>query len=90
MFDTHDKEQNGSLSKLEIGELLKEMGLEFTQDELTFLIGKNDDDKNGTLSFGEFREIMGKSSVAKELDYVAFSRVTESRKSRSSSYDHEK
>ncbi|XP_077987328.1 uncharacterized protein LOC144441933 [Glandiceps talaboti] len=59
-FDKFDKDGNGKITAQELGAVLRSLGQNPTEDELTDLISKFDVDGNGTIEFSEFSAKMSK------------------------------
>jgi len=57
-FAGFDTDCSGSISELELGELLKIAGLEVDDGQLEEILKSADTDHNGTLSFPEFKALM--------------------------------
>lgn len=57
-FSLFDHDENGSISAVELGEVLKALGQNPTKNELTDMINEVDVDGNGTVEFAEFVILM--------------------------------
>ncbi|KAH3713110.1 calmodulin-beta-like [Dreissena polymorpha] len=55
MFDQMDKNGNGKVSKEEMGKLLRSMGVQMTGEELEAAMKKIDTNKDGQISYSEFK-----------------------------------
>ena len=53
-----DKNSDGKISTKELGTLMRSLGQNPTEKELIDMIRKVDEDKNGTIDFIEFKELM--------------------------------
>ena len=53
-FDKYDADGSGSIDKEELGELIKELGNELTDDELTNALKSLDVNKDGVIDLEEF------------------------------------
>ncbi|KAG9131595.1 hypothetical protein Leryth_015153 [Lithospermum erythrorhizon] len=70
IFRSFDRNNDGSLTQLELGSLLRSLGLKPSPDQLEALIQKADTNSNGLVEFSEFVAL-----VAPELpSKVAFTR----------------
>ncbi|EFH58523.1 hypothetical protein ARALYDRAFT_477546 [Arabidopsis lyrata subsp. lyrata] len=54
IFRSFDQNKDGSLTELELGSLLRSLGLKPSQDQLDTLIQKADRNSNGLVEFSEF------------------------------------
>lgn len=54
MFERYDSDQSGSISALELGKLLADLGERLSTEELKEVLSSLDVDANGQVSFGEF------------------------------------
>ncbi|KAK4362790.1 hypothetical protein RND71_018031 [Anisodus tanguticus] len=54
IFQSFDRNNNGSLTQLELGSLLRSLGLKPSNDHLEDLIQKADRNSNGLIEFSEF------------------------------------
>ncbi|KAL6515113.1 putative calcium-binding protein cml18 [Orobanche hederae] len=54
IFRSFDRNNDGSLTELELGSLLRSMGLKPSPDQLEALIEKADTNNNGLVEFSEF------------------------------------
>ncbi|XP_010558635.1 PREDICTED: probable calcium-binding protein CML18 [Tarenaya hassleriana] len=54
IFRSFDQNKDGSLTELELGSLLRSLGLKPSQDQLDALIQKADRNNNGMIEFSEF------------------------------------
>ncbi|KAF2306686.1 hypothetical protein GH714_020439 [Hevea brasiliensis] len=54
IFRSFDRNKDGSLTQLELGSLLRSLGLKPSEDQLEALIQKADKNSNGMIEFSEF------------------------------------
>lgn len=54
IFRSFDRNKDGSLTQLELGSLLRSLGLKPSEDQLDALIQKADTNSNGLIEFSEF------------------------------------
>lgn len=54
IFRSFDRNNDGSLTQLELGSLLRSLGLKPSAEQLDALIGKADTNSNGLVEFSEF------------------------------------
>jgi calmodulin len=59
-FQAFDKDGNGSISLSEINEVLRALKKDFTEQQLTQIINKYDENGDGEIDFGEFTNMMKK------------------------------
>lgn len=59
-FELVDKDKDGFLSPIEIRRMLKDLGEDVTDAELAEIMRDNDKDKDGKLSFDEFKAMMAR------------------------------
>ncbi|KAL0922217.1 hypothetical protein M5K25_006187 [Dendrobium thyrsiflorum] len=57
VFATFDSDGDGFISKVELAESLKRLGLTTTRDEVTSMMEKADINNDGLIDFNEFREL---------------------------------
>lgn len=68
VFTSHDKNQDRQLLRSEFGELFKvEFKQDLTEDEIDMLFEEWDVDRDGTISFEEFRNLVSRFSRSSEL-----------------------
>lgn len=60
-FDSFDLNHDGFVSDVELGQMFKSMGEEFTEKELKEMIEAIDEDQSGDVDFYEFLKMMTKS-----------------------------
>mmetsp|Transcript_1908 Transcript_1908/g.2677 ORF Transcript_1908/g.2677 Transcript_1908/m.2677 type:complete len:160 (-) Transcript_1908:708-1187(-) len=60
MFNLADKDKNGSISKEQLGDLLRTIGINASEEEISMMVGEIDDDINGRIGFDEFAAAMSK------------------------------
>lgn len=65
-FSLFDHDDNGSISAVELGEVLSSLGQNASENELRDMINEIDEDGNGTVEFLEFLILM--TSKVKEID----------------------
>ena len=61
-----DKDGDGSITTKELGVVMKSLGQNPTEDELTDMINEIDEDGNGTVDFDEFLSMMIKKASCKD------------------------
>ncbi|CAN1173590.1 Probable calcium-binding protein CML17 [Linum perenne] len=71
IFRSFDRDSDGSLTQLELGSLLRSLGLNPSPDQLDALIKSADTNSNGTVEFSEFLalvapDLVGKNSAEEE------------------------
>ena len=59
-FSLFDKDGDGTISTKELGTVMRALGQNPTEAELTDMINEVDQDKNGTIDFNEFLRLMEK------------------------------
>lgn len=57
-FKMFDRDGDGTITEKELGIVMRQLGLNPTEDELKEMIDEVDDDGNGEISFPEFLTIM--------------------------------
>lgn len=57
-FGLFDQDGDGRISALELGAVLSNLGKQATKEELEDMINEVDHDKNGTIEFEEFLQLM--------------------------------
>eukprot|EP01039_Chlorochromonas_danica_P020033 gene20033-24368_t len=60
IFNLVDRDGGGSISKLELAELLETLGIDADVEEIDRMIAEIDQDGNGTIDFDEFVAVMAK------------------------------
>lgn len=63
IFTSFDRNHDGSLTQLELGSLLRSLGLKPSQDEIDALIQKADTNSNGLIEFSEFAALVAPEVV---------------------------
>jgi calmodulin len=58
LFDTVDADRSGTVSTGELGELLRQLGYNPSEEQLTQLVAAVDDDNSGNLNFDEFVQLI--------------------------------
>ncbi|KAK4238776.1 hypothetical protein C8A03DRAFT_33172 [Achaetomium macrosporum] len=66
VFEIFDKDGTGDITAAELGNVMKELGLNPSDEELQDLINEVDTNKDGVISFDEFLALM--SQTVKEVD----------------------
>ncbi|KAK3305871.1 uncharacterized protein B0T15DRAFT_213250 [Chaetomium strumarium] len=66
VFEIFDKDGTGDITADELGNVMKELGLNPSEEELQDLINEVDTNKDGVISFDEFLALM--SQTVKEVD----------------------
>ncbi|KAJ9136955.1 EF-hand [Coniochaeta hoffmannii] len=66
VFDLFDKDHTGDITADELGEVMKGLGLNPSESELHDLIAEADVNKNGSIDFHEFLNMMART--VKEVD----------------------
>ena len=71
-FSLFDKNGDGSISEVELGEIMKSLGQKPTLQELRDMIHEVDTDNNGTIDFKEFLVLMERQvgSGDKDTEYM--------------------
>ncbi|CAN1256597.1 Probable calcium-binding protein CML17 [Linum perenne] len=65
IFRSFDRDSDGSLTQLELGSLLRSLGLNPSPDQLDALIKTADTNSNGTVEFSEFLALVAPDLVRK-------------------------
>merc|ERR1711871_944115 len=65
-FSLFDEDGGGSISADELGEVMRSLGQDPTEEELTDLVNEVDTDGNGEIDFEEFCVMMNKMTDAHE------------------------
>ena len=60
IFNLVDKDQGGSISNDELGELMDTLGIRTTQEDIDLMIQEIDEDSNGEIDFDEFVAVMSR------------------------------
>eukprot|EP01036_Dinobryon_divergens_P024109 gene24108-32526_t len=60
IFNLVDKDGGGSISKVELGELMETLGIEATQEDIEAMIAEVDKEGSGEINFEEFVEVMSR------------------------------
>ncbi|KAK4132102.1 EF-hand [Trichocladium antarcticum] len=66
VFEIFDKDGGGDITAAELGEVMRELGLNPSAEELQDIVNEADLDKDGVISFDEFLALMSQS--VKEVD----------------------
>ena len=76
-FAYFDQDGNGSITVEELGEVLNQMGQNPTEQELKDMISEVDADRNGTIEFSEFIDMMSRQQreVSDVIIYLHSNRV---------------
>lgn len=64
IFSRFDRDQDGSITELELGSLLRSLGLKPDCHQLDALLKRADTNSNGYIEFGEFVALVGPEMVA--------------------------
>ncbi|KAJ8631971.1 hypothetical protein MRB53_025307 [Persea americana] len=70
IFRTFDRNNDGSLTQLELGSLLRSLGLKPSSDQLDALIQKADTNSNGLIEFSEFVALASPELVPEKSPYT--------------------
>ena len=57
-FDLFDKNQDGTIDQDELGDVFRSLGQHYTEAELAEMIAETDNDRSGSIEFGEFLQLM--------------------------------
>lgn len=68
VFAIFDKDNSGNITAAELGEVMKSLGLNPTEDELRDMVNEIDADQNGTIDFEEFIQLMSHTVGPSNLD----------------------
>lgn len=66
IFYKFDRNGNGSLTELELGSLLRSLGLKPNQQQLEALLQKADTNNNGLIEFQEFIDLLAPELISNE------------------------
>ncbi|KAG5617471.1 hypothetical protein H5410_017295 [Solanum commersonii] len=69
IFRSFDRNNDGSLTQLELGSLLRSLGLKPSNDQLEDLIQKADRNSNGLIEFSEFVALVAPELIAAKCPY---------------------
>lgn len=69
IFRTFDRNEDGSLTQLELGSLLRSLGLKPSSDQLETLIQKADTNSNGLVEFSEFVALVAPELLSTKSPY---------------------
>jgi len=58
MFKSIDKDQSGTLEKDEIKKFVEDNKVNFSKDELNYLVKKIDSDNSGSVDLNEFKKAL--------------------------------
>lgn len=70
IFRSFDRNNDGSLTQLELGSLLRSLGLKPSPDELENLINKADTNNNGLIEFSEFVGLVSPEILSAKSPYT--------------------
>lgn len=70
IFRTFDKNNDGSLTQLELGSLLRSLGLKPSSEQLDALIQKADTNNNGLVEFSEFVALVAPELLQAKSPYT--------------------
>ncbi|XP_010273771.1 PREDICTED: probable calcium-binding protein CML18 [Nelumbo nucifera] len=70
IFRSFDRNNDGSLTELELGSLLRSLGLKPSQDQLDSLIQKADMNSNGLIEFSEFVALVSPDLLCTKSPYT--------------------
>lgn len=69
IFSRFDRDQDGAITELELGSLLRSLGLKPNGSQLEALVQRADTNANGYIDFDEFVALIGPEMVATALPY---------------------
>ncbi|XP_022731860.1 probable calcium-binding protein CML11 [Durio zibethinus] len=69
IFRSFDRNNDGSLTQLELGSLLRSLGLKPSPDQLEALIQKADTNSNGLVEFSEFVALVAPELLSEKSPY---------------------
>ncbi|KAF8154579.1 anthrax edema factor in complex with calmodulin and pyrophosphate [Crassisporium funariophilum] len=67
-FSLFDKDNDGTITSNELGTVMRSLGKTPTDSEIQEMIKEVDQDRNGTIEFAEFIEMMGRKTHAEGLE----------------------
>ncbi|KAL0288872.1 UNVERIFIED_CONTAM: putative calcium-binding protein CML18 [Sesamum angustifolium] len=70
IFRSFDRNNDGSLTQLELGSLLRSLGLKPSPDQLEALIQKADTNSNGLVEFSEFVSLVAPDLLPAKSPYT--------------------
>ncbi|KAK1368251.1 putative calcium-binding protein CML18 [Heracleum sosnowskyi] len=70
IFRSFDRNNDGSLTQLELGSLLRSLGLEPSRDQLETLIQRADKNSNGLIEFSEFVGLVAPQLLPEKSPYT--------------------
>ncbi|THU56291.1 hypothetical protein C4D60_Mb11t15730 [Musa balbisiana] len=70
IFRSFDRNKDGSLTQLELGSLLRAIGLKPSNDQLESLIHRADTNSNGLVEFSEFVSLVSPELIAAKSPYT--------------------
>ncbi|RLN92521.1 hypothetical protein BBJ28_00011329 [Nothophytophthora sp. Chile5] len=60
IFNLVDRDRGGSITKVELGELMDTLGIDTSPEEIDLMIHEIDQDSNGEIDFDEFVAVMSR------------------------------
>ncbi|EEY64032.1 calmodulin-like protein [Phytophthora infestans T30-4] len=60
IFNLVDRDRGGSITKVELGELMDTLGIDTSPEEIDLMINEIDQDSNGEIDFDEFVAVMSR------------------------------
>lgn len=69
IFVKFDRDADGSLTEIELGSLMRSLGLKPNAEQVAALIQKADKNGNGLIEFPEFIALIGPDTVTEEVSY---------------------
>ena len=57
-FEVFDKDGNGYIDREELKDIMKQLGNNFTDQQISKMMEEADTDKDGKIDFGEFKQMM--------------------------------
>ncbi|CAN1847143.1 Probable calcium-binding protein CML17 [Linum perenne] len=70
IFRSFDRNKDGSLTQLELGSLLRSLGLKPSEDQIERMIQKADTNNNGLIEFSEFVDLVEPDLVQSKCPYT--------------------
>ncbi|KOO20826.1 calmodulin-like protein [Chrysochromulina tobinii] len=68
IFNLVDLDKGGTISKDELGQLMKTLGLKPTQEELNAMVAEIDADGSGEIDFDEFVTVMSRKELLSQIE----------------------